>query len=176
MGCVGKLGCQCAECRKIRGDADKPFDYGDVDYEDHTTISVSIEKECRLQASTGVDTKAGIATLKRAANEIESLREQLKQALETIEIANSEFNQCSDVLNNFERYSEFLESKLEDVLDDALRYRWMRDVGQDKLEVFIFDATNNCPNNFATWHGFTDMNSAIDKAMISNPIKRVKND
>lgn len=175
MGCEDKLGCQCSSCRKIRGDDEYyPDAYlygGDVKIEEdeYTSVPVSIEVECRIQASTELDTKAGIATLRRASDEIITLREELKSA----EI---DFAQCSGMLDDAHRAIEELENQLEEANKDAARYRWMRDVGQETVEVFIKDETNNCPDHFATWHGFTDMNSAIDKAMISNPIKRVKND
>ena len=165
MGCVGNLGCQCVECRKVRGDVDEPFDYGDVDFEDgaYTNIPVSIETECRIQASTELDTKAGIATLRRASDEIIVLREELKGV--EIELA-----QSSGLLDDALRSIEELENQLEETNLDAARYRWMRDVGQETVEVFIFDETNNCPDNFATWHGFTDMNSAIDNGMKRLPL------
>lgn len=103
--------------------------------------------------------------------ENDKLRELTTQLKEEIETLKSEFTQCSDALNSFERYSEFLESKLETLIDDALKYRWMRDIGQDKLEVFIFNEHNNCPEHFATWHAFDDMDSAIQNAMTQYPLK-----
>lgn len=166
MGCVGNLDCQCEECRKVRGDVDEPFDYSDVEFEDgeYTNIPVSIETECRIQASTELDTKAGIATLRRASDEIIVLREELKGV--EIELA-----QSSGLLDDALRSIEELENQLEEANKDAARYRWMRDVGQEIVEVFIFNETNNCPNNFATWHGFTDMNSAIDDGMKRYPLE-----
>lgn len=53
----------------------------------------------------------------------------------------------------------------DDVVRNAERYKWLRDVGQEAVEVFIKVKGSNAPDEFTTWHGYSDMDAAIDKAM-----------
>jgi hypothetical protein len=72
-------------------------------------------------------------------------------------------------INNPDRYSNFSEPLYlhpplteQDKLD-AARYRWLRDIGQDKVEVFF--ATDKNASGWGVWDSHDDKDAAIDKAM-----------
>ena len=50
---------------------------------------------------------------------------------------------------------------------DAERYRWLRDIGQDTVDVFF--ATENNASGWGCWDSWDDKDYAIDAAMLRTP-------
>jgi hypothetical protein len=53
------------------------------------------------------------------------------------------------------------------ICKDAARYRWLRDVGQDTVEVFF--ATDNNSSGWGCWDSWADKDAGIDAAMLKTP-------
>jgi len=63
-------------------------------------------------------------------------------------------------------------TELEALERDAKRYRWLRDIGQDTVDVFF--ATENNASGWGCWDSWDDKDAAIDAAMLKVPNAEVR--
>jgi hypothetical protein len=87
-----------------------------------------------------------------------SLREELKASIQVAEWMKHDSGDttCGVFLRDHGQ-------ALLDAMEDAERYRWLRDASDCEIEVYI--PTDKNPSGFGAWHSHKDKDAAIDAAI-----------